>query len=78
MISLSDQRRREQSVNGVFVFMRQRRLDLNDLTELGGAELKSANPTIRAKANHVEKTWALMAQLSLRFSDLAHTTAPVA
>jgi hypothetical protein len=63
---------RERLVNAtrVFEFMAKRKLELEDLLNHGGAELKSPDAKIAEKARRVEKCWELMAQLSLDFVHL--------
>jgi hypothetical protein len=58
------------AVTEVQAFMHKGGLTLADLIDVGGAELKSPNPKTREKARRVEKTWELMARLSLCYADL--------
>ena len=65
----------------IFDFMRKRGLSLDDLIQVGGEDLKSSNPKRVEKARHVEKAWASMARLSVKFADLEqaagqHTAEP--
>jgi hypothetical protein len=69
MISVIPQKPR-QAVVEIFDFMRKRGLCLDALIEVGGQDLSSSNPKQVAKAHCVEKTWALMARLSVKFTDL--------
>jgi len=69
MISAIPQKPR-QAVVEILDFMHKRGLSLDDLIEVGGEDLKSSNPKRVEKARHVEKCWALMARLSVRFADL--------
>jgi hypothetical protein len=57
-----------RAVAQVYEYMRQHRLSLSDLTDIGGEDLRS--PKRRLKALHVEKCWALMARLHVRHVDL--------
>jgi hypothetical protein len=66
-----------QAVVEILDFMRKRGLTLDDLIEVGGAELKSANPKTREKARRVEKCWSLMAKLGVKFTDLENSPAPI-
>jgi hypothetical protein len=50
--------------------MRKHRLSLADLIDIGGEDLRSADPKRRRKALHVEKCWALMARLQVKHIDL--------
>ena len=69
MISAIPQKPR-QAVVEIFDLMRKRGLVLDDLVEIGGQDLASSNPKQVAKARSVEKTWALMARLAVKFTDL--------
>jgi hypothetical protein len=60
----------------IFDFMRKRGLVPDDLIELGGQGLRSSNPRQIAKAHYVEKAWALMARLSVKFADLEQAPGP--
>jgi hypothetical protein len=70
MISAADRARRAQAVAEIFDLMRKYGVTLNDLTQIGGEDLKSSNPKRVEKARHVEKCWSLMARLSVKFADL--------
>jgi hypothetical protein len=70
MISAADRARQVQAVAEIFDLMRKDGLTLDDLIQIGGQDLSSSNPKQVAKAHHVEKTWALMARLSVKFADL--------
>ena len=69
MISAADRARQAQAVAEIFDLMRKRGLVLDDLIEIGGQDLCSSTKQV-AKAHSVEKTWALMARLSVKFADL--------
>jgi hypothetical protein len=69
MISVADRARQAQAVAEIFDLMRKRGLALDDLLEIGGQDLSSSNPKQVVKAHSVEKTWALMARLSVKFAD---------
>ena len=80
MISVIQQKPR-QAVVEVLDLMRKRGLSLDDLIQVGGEDLKSSNPKRVEKARHVEKAWASMARLSVKFADLEqaagqHTAEP--
>ena len=64
------QQRPRQAVVEVFDFMARRGLALADLIRIGGEDLRPPNPKQVEKARHVEKTWALMARLSVKFAEL--------
>ena len=70
MISAADRARQAQAVAEIFDLMRKRGLILDDLVEIGSQDLSSSNPKQVAKAHSVEKTWALMARLAVKFTDL--------
>jgi hypothetical protein len=54
----------------VLDFIGRRGLSLDDLIQIGGENLRPPNPKRVEKARHVEKVWALMARLSVKFADL--------
>jgi hypothetical protein len=51
--------------------MRRAKLSAADLLGIGGADLKSPDPSRAEKARAVERTWALMASLHVMHADLA-------
>ena len=75
MISAADRARRAQAVAEIFDLMRKRGLSLDELVEIGSQDLESSNAKQVAKAHSVEKTWALMARLSVKFADLEQAPA---
>src|SRR6516165_218338 len=75
MISVIQQKPR-QAVVEVLDLMRKRGLSLDDLIQVGGEDLKSPNPKRVKKAHYVEKAWALMARLSVKFADLEQAPKP--
>jgi F0F1-type ATP synthase beta subunit len=68
--SAADRARHAQAVAEVFRFMRKRKLTLADLIEVGGQDLQSPDSQIVNRARAIEKCWALMAQVSVSYSDL--------
>jgi hypothetical protein len=64
------QQRPRQAVIEILDMLRLRGLALDDLIHIGGEDLESSNPKRVEKARHVEKCWALMARLSVKFTDL--------
>jgi hypothetical protein len=70
MISAADRARQAQAAAEIFDLMRKYGLALDDLLKIGSQDLSSSNPKQVAKARQVEKTWALMARLSVKFADL--------
>jgi hypothetical protein len=66
-----------QAVVEILDFMRRNRIALDDLLSFGGEDLRASNPKRATKARLVEKTWALMAQLSVKFADLEQTPPPI-
>ena len=54
-------------------FMRKKKLTLDDLTNIGGEDLKSSDKGRAGKARCVEKTWELMARLGVKFADIEHS-----
>jgi len=76
MRSAAQIREHAHAVEQVREYMRRHRLSLADLTEMGGEDLRSANPKRRRKALHVEKCWALMARLHVRHVDLESASVP--
>jgi hypothetical protein len=79
-MSAAHKRDDAHTVDQVFEFMRRHGLSLEDLVEVGGEDLRSSNPRRAEKARRVEKCWALMARLGLKFSNLparvGHKSAP--
>jgi hypothetical protein len=63
-------------VGEMFDFMAKTGLTLADLVEVGGADLKSANPRMAEKAKRTEKCWSLMAQLGVKYADLENSPRP--
>ena len=75
------QQRPRAAVIEIFDSMARRGLALDDLIQIGGEDLRPPNPKRVEKARHVEKVWALMARLSVKFAELEqapgqHTTEP--
>ena len=62
---------REQVIEPVLEFMRRHRLGLDDLTDIGGEDLKSPIPTQRAMAARVSRCWELIARKGVNFAELA-------
>ena len=62
------------AVTEVQMSMHKHGITLADLLVTGGHELKSPNPKTREKAHRVERCWALMARLHVRYAHLE--TAP--
>ena len=54
----------------VLSFMRQFRLSLDDLHEVGGQDLGAKDPKVVEKARRVERAWAMMARLGVIHADL--------
>jgi hypothetical protein len=71
MLSPSQERQRAEHIANVLGYMRKSGLSLDDLTEIGGEDLKSTNPPRAEKARRVERCWALIAQRGIKFDDLA-------
>jgi hypothetical protein len=67
-------REHTQAVAEVREYMRQRRLAVADLVEIGGEDLRSSNPALAGKARLVERCWALMARLGVKHVDLESTS----
>jgi hypothetical protein len=75
MMSAIDRARIAQAIAEISGFMSKHHLDLDDLIHIGGEDLNSPDPRVAEKARRVEKTWALMARLGIKFTDLAQSTA---
>ena len=75
MISAADRTRQAQAAAEIFDFMRKHGLALDDLTAYGGEDLK--NPKHAEKARRVDKCWALMARLSVKYADLESAPPPI-
>jgi hypothetical protein len=77
-MSFAADKARAAAVARVYEYMAKRRLTLEDLLDYGGEDLpapKHAEPRVvdarvAEKALHVEKTWALMAKLSVHYAHL--------
>jgi hypothetical protein len=61
------------AVNEVADFMRKKKLTLDDLTNIGGEDLKSPDKGMAGKARCVENTWELMARLGVKYADIEHS-----
>jgi hypothetical protein len=64
-------RERAQAIEQIVEFMRAKKLTAGDLIEIGGEDLRSSSPTRSEKAHRVEKCWALMARLGVKYADLS-------
>jgi hypothetical protein len=64
------QQRPRTAVIEIFDSMARRGLALDDLIQIGGEDLRPPNPKRVEKARHVEKVWALMARLLVKFAEL--------
>jgi hypothetical protein len=73
MITLSQQREREEHVEQVREFMGRRDLSLDDLIDIGGEDLRSLDPGLAGKARCVERCWELMAKHAVKHLDLEHS-----
>lgn len=54
----------------VFTFMRRHNLNADDLTEMGGQDLRSPSQRAVKKVKNVEKCWEKMAQLGVTHEQL--------
>jgi hypothetical protein len=70
MLTLTQQRARAAAAEQVFALLHRYRLTVEELTEIGGADLKSPDPARAGKARCVEKAWALMARLGVKHVDI--------
>jgi hypothetical protein len=68
----AEERARVIAANRVAEFMRNKKLTLDDLANIGGAELKSSDRKLAEKARRVEACWALMARLGAKFAHIEH------
>jgi hypothetical protein len=59
-----------QAVGQVGEYMRKHRLSLADLIDVGGEDLRSADPGVAGKARAVSRCWELMARLQVTHIDL--------
>jgi hypothetical protein len=75
MIGAIPQKQR-QAVVEILDFMRRNHLAPGDLIQVGGEDLKSANPKKAEKARHVSRCWELMARVSVNFADLEQPDKP--
>jgi hypothetical protein len=77
MRTAAEERAYAANVEQVCEHMRRLRLSLNDLVDFGGEDLRSPDPHRAGKARSVEKTWALMARLSVQHVDLDDPALPL-
>jgi hypothetical protein len=68
----AEERARVIAAGRVAEFMRKKKLMLDDLINVGGAELRSPNSKLADKARRVSKCWELMARLEVKFADIEH------
>ena len=71
MLSPSQEREHQRHVDDVLDYMRRLKVSPTDLISFGGEDLSLSDPARCGKARAVERTWALMASLGVRHSDLA-------
>lgn len=58
------------AVTEVADFMHKRKLQLADLTDIGGEDLKSTDARRAEKARRVSACWDLMARLGVKYRDI--------
>jgi hypothetical protein len=63
-----------QATAEISALMRRYKITVDDLISVGGNDLKSPNPQCVEKARRVERAWAAMARLELKFVDIADLT----
>jgi len=63
-------RERAAAAAQVVEFIRKKKLTLDDLIDVGGAELKSPDPKRAEKARRVSTCWELMARVNLKYRNL--------
>ena len=68
----AEERARAIAANQVGEFMRKKKLSLDDLINVGGAELKSSDPRLKERALRVLRCWELMARLGVKYVDIEH------
>jgi hypothetical protein len=59
-----------QAVGQVHEYMRKHKLSLADLIDVGGEDLRSADPGLAGKARAVSRCWELMARVRVTHIDL--------
>jgi hypothetical protein len=69
-IGTAEMKAQVAAVTEVQAFLHRHGLTLTDLIAIGGAEFKSPNPKTREKAHRVERCWALMVRLHVRYAHL--------
>jgi hypothetical protein len=69
----AEERARVIAASKVAEFMREKKLTLGDLVDIGGAELRSSNSRTADKARRVSRCWELMAGLELKFAHIEHS-----
>jgi hypothetical protein len=70
MMTHTQQVEHDTRVAKATAYMRRHKVSAADLTEIGGAGLKSSDASRAAKARAVGRTWALMASLHVAHADL--------
>jgi hypothetical protein len=68
----AEDRARVIAASRVAEFMRKKKVTLDDLINVGGADLKSSNSKLAEKARRVSKCWELIARLEVKFADIEH------
>jgi hypothetical protein len=71
-MSAAEDRARVIAASRVAEFMRKKKLTLDDLVNVGGADLKSSDRARADKARRVSRCWELMAGLEVKFADIEH------
>lgn len=75
MLTLTEQRDRATAAARVMDYLRRQHLEPDDLLRFGGQDLSSPDVRVRDKARAVERGWALLAELHLKFEDFAAVVA---
>jgi hypothetical protein len=70
MMTITERFELDARIAKVVDYMRRAKLSVADLTEIGGADLKSPDPSRAEKARAVGRTWTLMASLHVAHTDL--------
>ena len=70
LTAISHERERAVAIERVTEYLRRHHLEPDDLLKLGGEDLADPDVRVRDRARSVERAWALLAELGLRFEIL--------
>jgi hypothetical protein len=76
MLTITQQREQAAAAARVMDYLRRHYLGPEDLVRLGGEDLSDPDVCVRDRARAVERAWALLAKLDLKFQDFVAAVAP--